>query len=166
MGFYKQREQYLQGIAQDHPLVLHNQPVSAVDARPRQSFFRINDEEELNAASVNWVHFPCVVMIGLSGGLINKSGSIRQLNINTVLVLEKMLLDENNPIDATAITEAYDRTFEVMNDFIGRVNDDYEAGDVCVFSDLDLGRFKWEQAGPLGDQLYGWILTFSDETGK
>jgi hypothetical protein len=165
MSFYKQRELYLQQLAEGHELVKHNQPVSVDDETPRQSFFRINDEEELNAASTNWIHFPCVVMIGLSGGLLNKSGSIRQLNINTWLFLQKMQRDDTNPIDATAITDAYDTTFGVMQDFIKKVNADFEEDPSCgVFADIDLGRFKWEQAGPMGDELYGWILTFSDET--
>jgi hypothetical protein len=165
MGFYKDRELYLQQIATQHALVKHNQAVSVDDDTPRQSFFRINDEEELNAASVNWIHFPCVVMVGLSGGLVNKGGSIRQLNSNLWMFLEKMQRDETNPIDATAITEAYDRTFNVMNDFITRVNSDFEEDPDCgPFKDIDLGKFKWEQTGPLGDELYGWILSFSDET--
>lgn len=165
MGFYQQRELYLQGISEAHPMVLHNQPVSNDSTDLRRSFFRVNDEEELIAGCVNWIHFPCVVMISLSGGLVNKNDSIRQSNVNEWWFLEKMNLDPDNPIGATAITTAYDRTFKVMQDFIKQVYEDYEDNPGCgYFYDVDLGKFKWQQVGPVRDLLYGWILTFSDET--
>lgn len=165
MGFYKQRELYLEGLAEFHPLVLHNQPVGSDDPERRRSFFRINDEDELLAACVHWIHFPCVVMISLSGGLVNKNDSIRQNNINEWWFLEKMNLDADNLIAAPAITEAYDRTFKVMQDFISQVHEDFEDNPGCgYFYDIDLGKFKWQQVGPVGDLLYGWILTFTDET--
>lgn len=165
MGFYQQRELYVEGISGVHPWVLHNQPVVDGSNDLRRSFFRINDEEELLAACVNWIHFPCVVMISLSGGLINKSGSIRQNNVNEWWFLEKMTLDPENPVSAPAITIAYDRAFKVMQDYIKQVFDDYEENPGCgYFFEVDLERFKWQQVGPVGDQLYGWILTFSDET--
>lgn len=164
MGFYKQRELYLEGIAEVHPMVLHNQQVTDASTGLRRSFFRINDEDELLAACVNWIHFPCVVMISLSGSLINKSGSIRQNNVNEWWFLEKMNLDAEEPIAAAAITVAYDRSFKVMQDFIKQVWDDYEDNPGCgYFFEVDLGKFKWQQIGPVADLLYGWILTFSDE---
>lgn len=165
MGFYLDRKLYLQGICEAHPVVRHNQPISDVDTRLRQSFFGINDEEEFLAACVNWIFFPCVVQFGLSGGLLNKSTSIKQLNTNTWIFLQKLELDQNNPVVSEAIDRAYDVTFDVMMDFIGTVESDFENDECCgVFTQLDLGKFKWEQYGPVGDQLYGWILKFSDET--
>lgn len=165
MGFYQQRELYVGGIAEVHPWVLHNQPIVDGSDELRRSFFRINDEEELLAACVNWIHFPCVAMISLSGSLVDKGGSIRQNNQNEWWFLDKMDLDPETPVAAHAITEAYDRSFKVMQDFIKQVWDDYEENPGCgYFFDIDLGRFKWQQVGPVGDLLYGWVLTFTDET--
>lgn len=165
MAFYKDREQYNRQFAETQYQVLHNKPASTEDETPRQSFFRINEEEELVAACANWIHFPCMTMVGLSGGLINKKDSIRQQNTNAIIFLSKLQLDQNNPIKATALTEAYELTLGVMADYIAKLLNDFEE-DECggIFKDLDASSFKWEQYGPVGDgELYGWILSFSDE---
>lgn len=165
MGFYKNRETFVEGLAEADPMVQHNQPVTVGSSELRQSFFRINDEEELLAACVNWIHLPCVAMYGLSGAMANKDGSKRQRNFNTWWFLTNLVLDENNPVEADAITNAYDTTFTVMMNFIKAVNDEYEENGGCgEFMYLDLNNIKWSQEGPIGNGLYGWILTFFDET--
>lgn len=148
-----------------HALVRHNQVAGEFDLRLRQSFFEINEEEQLMAASRNWIFFPCVVQYGLSGSDINKGGAVRQRNTNVWLFLTKVNLDPENPVFATALTEAYDTTYNVMQDFKKTVGDDYEENEGCgVFQYLEPAFGKWEQYGPVGDQLYGWIFTFNDET--
>ncbi|HEX8358425.1 MAG TPA: hypothetical protein VF610_13470 [Segetibacter sp.] len=165
MGFYKQREEFLQGLCEAHPLVKHNQPVAVDDATPRYSFFRINEEEELEAACKNWIHFPCVVSFDLSGQDVSKDGSIRQRNNNTWLFLTKVEYDPANPIYATALTEAYDTTLSVLMDFKKWIADEYDENGGCgIFRYLDDAFGKWERYGPVADYLYGWILNFNDET--
>lgn len=165
MGFYKQRENFLRTLAENDPEVQHNKPVVTEENTRRQSFFRINDEQELLAACENWVHTPCVVQFSLSGGDVNRDGSIRQRNSNTWLFLTKIDLDPSNPIEADAISNAYDQTFEILQRFKKAVYDEFEENDSCgVFKDIDPANFKWDQYGPVADQLYGWLLSFSDET--
>lgn len=165
MGFYIDRKNYLQQMCEVDPQVRHNQPVSDTDSRPRQSFFEINEEEQLLAASVNWIFFPCVVQFGLSGSDVNKGGSVRQRNVNIWLFLTKIEIDPANPVFDAALSSAYDITYDVMQSFKSNVGDDYEENEGCgVFKYLEPAFAKWEQYGPVGDQLYGWILTFSDET--
>jgi hypothetical protein len=167
MGFYKNREQYNSDFCRTHHLVKHKHPNSIEDPTPRESFFRINDEEEMLTAHKNWSHDPCVVMVGLSGGLINKGGSIRQGTSNILMFLSKLKLDPENPIKATAITEAYDITFEVMRDYVSKALNDTVENDGCgTFKNLEPSRFKWEQTGPIGDEFYGWILEYADELGR
>jgi hypothetical protein len=162
MSFYKEREDFVRSFAEQHYQVLHDQGVEGSDTR--RSFFRINDEEELTAASQHWIHFPCVVMDSISGGLIEKDKSVRQQNVCSILFLQKLMLQENNPITATAITDAYDITFDVMKDYIAFMYGDILEDDGCgVFKGIDMGRIRWVQAGPIGDQLYGWQLTIPDE---
>jgi len=163
MTFYKNREAYVRTFCTDHYQVKHHHPISA--GEKRESFFRINDEEEMLAACVNWAHFPCVVQVGLTGGFVNRKDSIRQRNTNTIMFLSKMLVDEFEPIEATAITNAYDESYGVMSDFISMMNNDFEENGGCgVFQNFDPALLHWEQVGPIGDGLYGWILSWSDET--
>jgi hypothetical protein len=170
MGFYKQREAFLQGLCEAHPLVRHSQPVNPEDEEDkslRASFFRINDEAELIASVINYIHTPCVVQYGLQGGIISKGGSLRQLNINNWLFLQELSPDPNNPIISDALSEAYETTFNIMQDFIKSILDENEEGGGCgVFKDVDPAKFHWEQYNTPneGDTLYGWILSFNDET--
>ena len=116
MLFYKTREEYWRSIAIAHDLIQHESPVTMGSDELRNSFFRINDEEELNAASENWIHFPCLVMIGLSGTDLNKDGWKVQLNINSLMILTKAVLDPEQPFKAPSLTEAYELTWGVMDD--------------------------------------------------
>jgi hypothetical protein len=81
------------------------------------------------------------------------------------LVLTKLRLVADNPIKADAITDAFDITYDVMQDLKKSVYDEYEENGGCgIFKRIEPNRFKWEQYGPVLDQLYGWILVFTDET--
>jgi hypothetical protein len=158
MGLYKDREEYIKAFAEGHALVQHDVTISGSDKR--RSFFRINDEAELNASCINWVHFPCMVMIGLSGGFADKGGSIRLRNTNTLMFLSQ----PSGEVEATAITTAYDQSFGVLMDFVKAVYDDFEDDPSCgTFKDINLNQFTYEQVGPIADKLYGWILSFNDE---
>lgn len=165
MGFYVDRENYFKELASTHVSVKHNQSDTVEENLSRRSFFRINDEEELMAASQHWIHFPCVVMVGLVGGMVDRSTNIRQGNLNTLMFLQKMQLEASEPVIAAAITVSYEKTFEIMQDFIAKIRFDYDEEDGCgVFKGIDEGSFKWEQVGPIGEEMYGWVLTFRDET--
>jgi hypothetical protein len=161
MGFYNDRENYLRSLCIADADIAHLNPVAENSEDLRQSFFRINDAEEILEASVNWIHFPCVVMAALSGMDTNKGGSIRQVNSNSWMILSKKLYGEEGD-EASAITGAYDLTFNIMMRLKRKLYDDSEE-DICG-AFLDVDRFKWDSIGPFADGLYGWVLTFTDET--
>lgn len=162
MGFYQQKEDYLRSICIADRDIAHMQPVAENPEELRQSFFRINDVEELLEASQNWIHFPCVVQLSLAGMDINKGGSIRQVNSNSWMFLSKKIYDLAEDSEPAAITRAYDLTFDVMHRSKRKLYDNSEAGECQAYMEVD--RFKWDQVGPVADGLYGWILTFTDET--
>lgn len=167
MGFYKQREDYFRGLAAAHPQVQHHQPAGFDDATPRESFFRINEQDELEAACKNWAHFPCIVQLDISGSDVNRDGLIRQRNVNTLLFLQKLELDPANPVEADAITNAYDIAFDVMQDFKTSIADEFEENDSCgVFGYMEPAFGTWQRYGPVGDELYGWLFSFTDETKR
>lgn len=157
MGFYKNREDYVRSLSIGDPDVAHLQ-------EGRQSFFRINDVEEILEACTTWIHFPCFVQLSLAGMDVNKGGSIRQVNSNSWMFLSNRIFDETDEdnSEAAAISRAYELTFNVMQRYKRKLYDDSE--DSECWGEIEFDRFKWEQVGPFGDLLYGWVLTFTDET--
>lgn len=159
MGFYKNREAFIETFAATHYQVKH--AVEDGDEYPRRSFFRINGEEELSAAAMSWIQFPAVVITSLGGSNVSRQGSIRQLHTTELVFLQKLERHDDEPTKALAISEAYDTTYEVMQDFIQYMLNDAEGN---CFSGVKEENFRWDQHGPVGDELYGWRLTFTDET--
>lgn len=166
MGFYLERENYARQLATSDEEIQHAAPLPKEDwdfQHYRQSFFRINNDEELLEASVSWIHFPCLVMASITGNQISKAGSIRQANHNAWLVLAKAIEREEESGKGDAISRAYDQTFETLLRLKDKIIEDFEEG--CGLN-IEETTFKWEQVGPVGDQLYGWSFTFSDELKK
>lgn len=160
MGFYKCREDYFRRFAIQQADIRHEEPNSVDDATPRQSFFRINNEEEFEAAGQRWIHWPALMMTNLQGRVVDRSGSLRQSNLHTLYIVTKLELDPEMPVEAAAITEAFDITFEIVKELINTMEEDYE--DKCG-AYFEPGNCRWEQLGPLGDGFYGWVLQFTDE---
>ena len=158
-GFYLDTETYLRGLAQNHPLIMHNQPVSNTDATLRYSFFRINNLEELNAATRTLIHDTCMVWVSFDGKDLNKGGSIKQLNRTMLLFLNILTLDPADLNKATAISKCFDTSYSVMQDIKKSIYDAAQE-DPCESPFKNIYPARWEQDGPIGDNLYGWILEF------
>lgn len=156
MSFFKKRSDYIKSLANAHKLVAHGREVSG---EVRNSFHRMNDEDELMAACVNWAQFPCVVHCGFNGRYTGDTNAVPKRKIlNSILFLHQA----GTGMDS--IENAYDTAFQVMEDFISKMYSEFtEKGYCSNFSNLDLSRFSFYEYGPIGAQLFGWSLQFEDD---
>ncbi|MEP7375539.1 MAG: hypothetical protein ABI675_19495 [Chitinophagaceae bacterium] len=158
MSFFKTRSDYFKYLSSANIIVAHGIDVGGV---VRKSFHRINDDEELAAACVNFAHFPCVAHIGYNGRYSERPNELKKRRLtNGLLFLDKV----PNPNSMDDRENAYDRAFEVMEQFIAAMLYDFESKGQCSnFQNLDLSLFNFDMYGPLNATLYGWLLTFVDE---
>jgi hypothetical protein len=167
MSLYKERENYLKAMCAGHPVVLHS--AARADGSLRKSFFRINDEEELTAEMFNAMDFPCVAQMQFDGRLHDNGKGlidIRHRITNTWWFLQKVEVndggDDNGRVDR--MSDAYDLTFAIMEDFIRSMVAEYEANGSCgIFTAFDLDRISWQRLSPVEDYCVGWEMTFDDE---
>lgn len=157
MGFFKDRSDYFKNLSHNNKTVAHDR---LVDGEQRTSFFRMNDEEELTAACVNWAHFPCVVHFGFNGRYTSESAGVpKRRHNNSLLFLQKA-----DQMDMNSIEAAYDTALEIMEQFISSMYNEFVQKGYCSnFDNLDLGRFNFTPYGPLNATLYGWELVFEDD---
>lgn len=158
MGFFKNRSDYFKSLASTNKLVAHG---VVVDAETRNSFHRFNDEEELVAGCVNFAHFPCVVHFGFSGRYVGDKTSIpKRRHSNALLFLSKV----DDAMSMDQIETAYDQAFEVMEQFMSKMYNEWSTLGYCSnFDNLDLSRFNFTPYGPVNATQYGWLLQFDDD---
>jgi len=165
MAAYSTRNEYFENICYMSKLIAHNRPVTVEDDDIlRSSFFRINDEDELNAACVHWIHFPCVVHTGFAMRY-RETGKMpgNRINSNNLLFLAPAQM-VGNVVIAEKIEDAYDAAEDAMNQFIGYMQNDFETNGNCGgFFNLDMSRMRAEMIGPVNGKLFGWQLIFEDE---
>lgn len=157
---FKDRSDYFKNIAFLNKQVAHDQFIGEGPAK-RNSFHRINDEDELNAAVVDWAHFPCVVHTGMT--IIPSQpgkGVYRKTNINQLFFLSRF--DAQSGI-ADAVQNAWDEAYDIASQFLSYLVEDQEANMSCggLFG-FDLNNSKLEMIGPINDNLAGWSLIFQD----
>lgn len=156
---YKERSDYFKMIAIKNKRTAHEQPVSEGSDKLRKSYHRINDLDELNAACVNWAHFPCIVHVG-EERMYRQSGTGLPAKINGSHLYFLDKLPVLNGI-ANAMELAYDAAEKVMSEFISYLQEDKEVNGVCGNMGMfDVNRASAEQIGPFNDVLFGWHLTF------
>lgn len=162
MGTFKTKENYLKQLCIDHPDVAHG---AVVDGVIRNSFFRLNNDEELIAATITNISYPAVGYISLRGRLKDIDNAlidIRHNFSNAWLFIQHVNMINSSFTDS--IQECYDQTFSIMEDFIKMMKDDFEANGHCgAFEKFDLNKINYEMAGPILENEYGWYLYFDDE---
>lgn len=159
MSFFKTRSDYFKSLATKNKLIAHDADIDG--GGKRKSFFRMNDEEELNAAAINWMHFPCMVHLNFSGKYSASISEVEKRTIlNEILILDKII----SAADMNSLESVRDSTFDLMEDIISRMMNEFEEQEYCSpFKGLDLSQFSFVEYGPINATLYGWRLTFSDE---
>jgi hypothetical protein len=158
MGAFKNRSDYFKSFAEQHLQIAHNVEL-------RNSFFRLNDEVEFDAAAANFSNFPCMVHWDSAVRYRRDKPSLpRRITSNTVTFLSR--LDEATyPAKSDAIEIALDQAFTIMEDFIAWLvydidNNVGECGELFL---LDLGRTAAHIVGPFNGNLIGWEFSFTDE---
>lgn len=162
MGSFKNRSDYFKSICNNNILIADGRIIDSGGVR--KSYFRLNDEDEFEAACANWVHFPCVVYYNNS--FRYKSvfpGKPRKIIINELWFVAKIDHD-NFPIDADAIENAYDVAMQAMDEFVSWLNHEMETNNACgeIFY-FSMDQSKVERLGTLSNNLTGWSLLFQDE---
>lgn len=164
MGTFKSKEDYLKQLCIVHPVVAHG---SVVNGITRNSFFRMNNDEEILAATIANISYPAVGYYSLRGRI--KDTESAMVNIFHLFSNAWIFVQHVSMITVTdgftdAIEECYDETFGIMEDFIRMMKDDYEANGHCgAFEVIDLNKMNYEMVGPVYENEYGWILYFDDE---
>lgn len=167
MGIFKDKEDYLKKLCVDHPIVMHG--AENEDRSVRNSFWRINGEEEAIANTLTNIDYPCVGYLSLEGRLIDSSNALTGLKHNfknawVFLHHINMIKGADGKGLADKIQAAYDTTFDIMEDFIKYMVDDYvEFGNCGTFTGFDPNRINYVQVGPYLEFEYGWILYFEDQ---
>ncbi len=154
----KSRSDYFKKIAQYNKLIGHG---STRGGEVVNAFHRINNEEELNAACINWGHFPCLVHIGHSLRYKDEQVDSPTKTVSNELYILSQI--DTNINRADAIELAYQQSELVMNQFLSFMREDYKAkGKWGIFFDFSLNNANAEQIGPINLTLYGWHLQFFD----
>lgn len=164
MGTFKSKENYLKQLCIDHPDVAHG---AVVDGIVRNSFFRLNNDEELLAATITNISYPAVGYMSLRGRIKDTDSAmldIRHLFSNAWLFIQHVSMITVTDGFTDTIQECYDQTFAIMEDFIKMMKDDFEANGHCgAFERFDLNKINYEMSGPIYENEYGWYLYFDDE---
>lgn len=160
MNNYTDKKEYLESLASLNKLVAHNRPLSEGSTTNRVSFIPVEDEDGLSTAITTGIHFPCVVMMDLSGRFRDLSGSIRKEWSNTIWFLHKGQADSEHEKKRIA----YEMAETVMNQFISKMLNDFEEEGSCgPFKDLNINDFFFQMTGDVEDGVFGWRLSFPDQ---
>jgi hypothetical protein len=157
MGIFKDRSNYLKQLAIDNKLIAHTRNING---EVRNSFFRMNDNEEFLAALVNYAHSPFVIHFGFDGRYTaNKNLVSKRVLSNALAFLVKV----DNVSDMDAVEDAYDVAFEAMEQFVSKMIYQFDTDGSCSpFSNIDPSRFNF-QTYEMNGNLHGWLLNFNDE---
>jgi len=166
MGTFKDREDYLKALCEVHPTVAHNATIPAT-SRKRNSYFRLNNEEELLAGTRNNIQYPCVVNMQIDVRLTDKDKALADMRwvwSNQWIFLVHVSNPATTDTMSDAVQDAYDSAFAVMEDFIKSMKEDWEENEKCgAFDQLDFNQFSAQPIGPTMANEYGWVLSFDNE---
>jgi len=158
---FKERSDYFKMICSKVKIIAHN---VNVEGTVRNSYFRFNNEEELNVACKEFAHFPCVVHIGHNISFTHNGDALPKKKIANHLYFLAQTNKSLYPFENDAIEAAYEEAYRAMSHFISFMID--EAEDTGANCDglflFDMNTARAEQIGPYNESLYGWYITFYD----
>lgn len=162
MSTFLDRSNYIKSIAMQNKLVAHNLLLDETTQQRRNSFFRINDQEELAGAVSEYGHLPCVVHLGFDVRYKQPVGAAlpRKVLLTTLWFLSKLDLIAY-PNKADAIEAAHDESFRVLTQFLSFLLHDQEVNE-CTCCAFDFETAHSEMIGPELNDLYGWQLQITD----
>ena len=160
MSSFLDRANYLKKIAHYNKLIAHG---VVIDGAERNSFHRLNEEEELISAAANWGHFPCVVHIGYDGRFSDHELGTPKNIMSTHLYFLSLINNDTYPNKADAIENAYDESFTSMTQFVAFMKEDREVnGATGNLFHFDLNGAKYDMLTAIMGKLYGWYLIITD----
>jgi hypothetical protein len=160
MSTYKDRSDYIKNIAMQNKLVAHNMLIDGSADQYRNSFFRVNDIEELNGAVVDWCHTPLVAHLGFDVRYKSRiGGALPHKTLNTTLWFLSKADTDTHSNRADAIEAAYVDADQVLTQFLSYMLADQDNCPCCMF---DFETAKIEMVGPMLNELYGWQLQIQD----
>lgn len=157
MGIFKARSDFFKTRAIKNKKLAHT---VVVDGEERNSFHRLNDLEELQAACVNFAHFPSMVHFGLDGRYTGDRNAVpkRRLN-NEFLILQKV----DHPSQLDQVENAYDSTFEIAEEVLSWMYNETLTKNYCgPFHNFDLASVSFVRF-TVNDNLFGWLISFEDD---
>lgn len=164
MNSYKARSDYFKVIAAKNKLIGHEASVLTDEGGLRNSFFKINSEEELMTACQSWIHFPCVAHMGYNLKYKKLGTGTLYKNTDTTLYFLAKKDTDIYPNEMEAIEFAYDLAERAMEEFMSYIIEDFEVHGSCGnFLKIDFDGAVANQLDPINGVLYGWELVFRDE---
>ena len=157
----RERNDYWKKLATDHIQVAHN----AVIADITRNSFLVDIADEVEASEIINLHFPCVAVYNIVGRVVIKEDQRRMRYQNRLSFLNRFSIESNE--DATIPTSkamAFSTTYEVMMDFLNKLQSNYEDAAPCfLFKFIDENSYRWESVELVGSGMCGWELYFNDE---
>ncbi len=161
MSSFLDRANYLKKISHYSKLIGHG---VVVNGEERNSFHRLNEQEELISACNNWGHFPCVVHIGYDGRFTDNKIGLAKNVMSTHLYFLSIVDHDNYPNKADGIENAYDESYAAMIQFIAFMKEDIEVhGTKSSLFHFTLSGAKYDMLSAIEGKLYGWYLIITDE---
>jgi hypothetical protein len=144
---------YNRQIAENNKMVAHGKPSADDPSILRNSFFRNNKFQEMEAAQISSIHSPYIVC----GELAGKPSGVDLVRKKTIKTNLYFLAHVAESLDK--LEEVQQKTFEVMMQVISRYLRDFEVTRSCgPFRSLDINKMFWREVGPLHQWEYGWQL--------
>ena len=158
MSYYIARSDFFKMLCETNKKVAHG-TIDTNTGDVRNSFFRLNNNEEAIAQALNGMHLPAVIHSEYSVRPVLKGEDERVQITNELVFLCK-------PTDTTAdaIQQAYNMAETVLEEFVQWMLNAYEEDGSCgPFKMIDLSMFSWDPIGPFMNDFYGFALTIREE---
>lgn len=161
------RNNYWKSLAISHVFVAHEADiVEGETVVGQRNSFCLDIADEIEASEFVRLHFPAVAVGLVAGRVTNNEGQPRMRYTNRLYFLSHFSVDSNeDPAIPKSKEAAFELTYEVMMDFLNKLQSDYEESGGCDFEFryIDENSYRWESVELMGANMCGWNFYFNDE---
>jgi hypothetical protein len=158
------RNAYWQRLAASHIYIMDG---AAMEGGGTRKSFIVDVEDEIDASEFLKLDLPCVANAIVDGRIVLKEGAYKNRYQNKVLFLTRFgIVSDDNPSIPESKEAAIALTYEIMQDFLNKLQSDYEDDQCADFKFIDENSYRWECIEMMADNLCGWALYFNDEENK
>lgn len=162
-----ERITYFEDLSKSHSFVAHDADIlnDAHEVIGKRKSFLEDIADEVPASELLKLDFPCCVADIGDGKIVVKDGQNRNRYVNKLRFLSKYsILSESDPSIPKSKKVAWSLTYEVMMDYLNKIQSDYEDTEPCGdFKFIDENSYYWEKVERVGSNMCGWDLFFNDE---